>query len=107
MSLIALNELLSAEAALIKALDGDNIDDLEAAVAAFGTSVAAVRATAAWHQTPEVEDGLSRALALVEAARVRTFYLADRNRRRLELLTATVGRGHTLSPAYGRDGRIG
>ncbi len=105
MSRATLDRLIATEATLIEALDGDDAAALEAVTAAFAEALQAVKATAAWSDQPDILERIRHALALTEAARTRVYYLADRNRRRLELLAGAVG-AERGTPAYGPDGRI-
>lgn len=100
----ALDQLITSETALIEALDGDDIDVLEGAMADFRGTLDLLKNKGAWHATPETVAQLTRALALADAARVRVNYLTDRTRRRIDLLGEAAG----LAPASGylRDGRL-
>lgn len=99
-----LSDLIASEEALIKALDGDDAGAIETALPLFARAIDAARGAGAWRDTTDLRAHLTRALALAEAARVRTNYLADRTRRQLDRLAA-FGRGRAKL-AYGRDGRF-
>jgi hypothetical protein len=101
----ALDRLLTAETTLIEALDGHDAAALESATLALADAVKDVRMLAPSSNTLGLLEQVRHALALAESARARVNYLTDRNRRRLELLSAAVG-AERRTPAYGPDGRI-
>lgn len=105
MSLNALERLIAAESSLIEALDGSDPAAIEATIAEFRDTLDEIKATGAWHPTPETIAKLTRALSLADAARARVNFLTDRAHRRLDLLAAAAG-ADRAPPAYGRDGRI-
>lgn len=95
-------DLIAAEAAIIAALDADDIDAIEASLPLFADSVTKMKTGGAWRQTPGIADRLREALKLADAARVRVRYLADRNVRRMDLLATAAGRFDCVPATYGR-----
>jgi hypothetical protein len=84
-------DLLSAQQALIAAIDGGDVAAIEAAHAAVETAVLRVRAQGAWRDTPELRSDVAQALQENEAARVRVRYHGDRTRTRLERVVQLRG----------------
>lgn len=101
-----IDELIAREKALINALDKDDIEALETALAAMGEGVSALRALGSWRETPGLIGRLKHALALAEAARIRIVYLMDRNDRRLDQLGFLTGQLDQASNTYGAHGRM-
>lgn len=104
MSEAALQRLDDAQAALIAALDGHDIDALAAATATLARAAEALAAAGAWHARTDLREGVQHALGRSHAARGRVNALADRNRRRLDTLVGLLGqpRAH----AYARSGKL-
>ena len=100
-----LDRLMAAQEALIASLDASDVLAIETAIDEFSDSLDGIRASGAWHATPETIAQLTRALSLCEAARIRVNYLTDLNRRRLCLLHQAAGADQRT--AYDRNGRIG
>ena len=98
----AIDRVADAHRALADALDRGSANAIQAATDRLARAVQEVRAGGGWHATPELRDRLKRALAAGEAARIRTRYLAEHGRTRLERLQALTGRARI---GYGRDGR--
>ncbi len=105
MSTAALTRLEACHEALIGALDAQDLDAVETSVAALRDAVAEVRAIGVWHEGPDTLSRARRVAQLAQAASVRVNFLTDRNRGRLELLSAV--RGEPAPAAYGRSGRAG
>ena len=105
MSRATLDRLLAVEARLIEALDGEDVAALETVSVDFAEALKDVKATAAWSAEPDILERIRHALALTKAAAARVNYLADRNRRRLELLAGAI-KAEWRTPAYGPDGRL-
>ena len=103
MSEALLDRLQADHAALIAALDADDIERIEGATEALTASVEQLRAQAAWQTTPEIEAQARQIWSMSEAARVRVNLLTDLNQQRIEVLASLKGR--TGSGNYGRDGR--
>ena len=102
MNAAAIDRVADAHGALADALDHGSANEIQAATERLARAVQDVRASGGWHATPELRDRLKRALAAGEAARIRTRYLAEHGRTRLERLQALTGRAQI---GYGRDGR--
>jgi hypothetical protein len=83
--------LTRAQESLIAALDGGRVEEIEASARALGASLATVRSIGAWQSTPEAHDMVRRALKLVDAAAIRTNFLADQAQRRLEMVMRARG----------------
>jgi hypothetical protein len=98
----ALDGLISAETALVGALDTGDIDAVEAAMSGFGAAVERMRASGPWAPDPALRDRVQQALSLSEAARVRIRYLSDRNQQRIDLLAAAAGRFDHTPVTYAR-----
>lgn len=96
---------MAAQEALIASLDASDVLAIETAIDEFSDSLDLIKASGAWHATPETIAQLTRALSLCEAARIRVNYLTDLNRRRMGLLHEAVGA--ETRTAYNRKGRIG
>jgi hypothetical protein len=102
MSHDKLEAMKEAHDALIAALDANDIAAIEAAVAAFGDSVRALREAA----EPLGPDAAARAAELrrlSDQAQMRVNFLTDMVRRRIERLGAMGGRGQVA--LYAREGR--
>ncbi|CAN5446215.1 hypothetical protein BH10PSE12_BH10PSE12_23930 [soil metagenome] len=100
MTSAVIDQLYDAFTALRDALDGDDIAKVDAATARVNKAVADVKAVGAWRDEFAVRARLDRLLPLMEAARVRTSFLADQTRQRIALLAE---RGSIHAPlTYGR-----
>jgi len=105
MSEALIEDLIMAQEAFLAALDDDGAPGIEQALADFRTSLAAVQAVRGFTPSEATRARLARALALADAARIRTNYLADRTRRQIDRLSA-ANRGLSAPIAYGRNGRL-
>jgi hypothetical protein len=103
MSLVALDHLEACHEALIRALDGNDIEAVETSIAEMRFAVEEVRAAGGWHDTPAVKSRAERIAALAEAARIRVNFLTDLTQHRIETLAAA--RGRIGAAAYGPNGR--
>lgn len=103
MSQAAIERVADAQRALAHALDQGSAADIQAATETLARAVQALGGTGGWHVTPELRVQLRRALAAGEAARIRTRYLAEHGRTRLERVQALTGRGSQVG--YGRNGQ--
>lgn len=100
MSSAAIDQLYDAFAALRDALDGQDVARLDAATQRVNRAVAEVKAFGAWRDEFAVRARLERLLPLMEAARIRTSFLADQTRQRIAILAE---RGSMHAPlTYGR-----
>lgn len=96
-----LEAMKEAHEALIAALDTNDIDAIEASIAAFSAAVDTVRAG-----TPIAGEGSAAQSAklrqLADQAQMRVNFLTDMVRRRIERLSAARGRAGTF--VYSREG---
>jgi hypothetical protein len=76
----SIEAVISAQAALIAALDAGQVSEIEAATDAMGHALVMLRSNTV---KPGGRARLDHALRQVEAARIRVNYLADRNRQKL------------------------
>ncbi|NIJ08983.1 hypothetical protein FHS31_002613 [Sphingomonas vulcanisoli] len=104
MSAAALDTLIAREEALIAALDGQDVTQIESSTDAMRAALIELAAIGAWHNRVEVGERVIQAVKLAEAAKGRINFLADRNRRKLDRLATLTGA--PLAPAYGRSGRL-
>lgn len=102
MSLASLDRLEICQETLIRALDANDVEAVEGAVANLHEAVNEVKAAGGWREEASVKARARRVLALIEAARIRVNFLTDRNRERIEQLAALQGR--VRGGVYGRDG---
>jgi hypothetical protein len=100
MTSAVIDQLYDAFAALRDALDGDDIARVDAATLRVNRAVSEIRAVGAWRDEYGVRARLDRLLPLMEAARIRTSFLADQTRQRIAILAE---RGSVHAPlTYGR-----
>lgn len=105
MNQAAVDRLIGSSEALIAALDAHDIDAIEAAIPAFGESVALLKSPGGGLPSPGLPARLEKALALADAARARVRYLADRTQQRIDMLATAAGRFDCTPATYGRPGR--
>lgn len=98
----AIDAVIAAQAALIAALDAGDVGGIEHATAALSRALVAARQT---DVDPAERAHVDYALKQTHAARTRVGFLADRNARKLERLTAQRGGG--AAPTYTALGRLG
>jgi hypothetical protein len=91
MSLIVLDRLASCHEALIRALDGNDLNAIESATLALADAVASARAQQDWASTPVVKERLLSLAALAQAAQIRVNFLTDTIRRRVNAMAALKG----------------
>lgn len=103
MSLAALEHLEACQQGLIAALDGHDVEMLEASIVRLSEAVTVAKAAGAWRDRPEVVQHAKRITALSEAARIRVNFLTDLTQRRLDNLAAA--RGNVPASVYSRRGR--
>jgi hypothetical protein len=103
VSLVALDRLQACHEELIGALDGRDVEAVEASVARFRGAVEEVRAAGGWRDNPDVKGQAEHIARLADAAQGRVNFLTDLNRHRIDALDAVRGRSHAAR--YGRDGR--
>ena len=102
MSLATLDRLEACQETLIRALDDNDVEAVEGAVANLHDAVYEVKAAGGWRDIEAVKTRAARVLALIEAARIRVNFLTDQNRQRIEALAAL--RGQVGGSVYRRDG---
>lgn len=102
---IAIDRLIGSSEALIAALDANDIDAIEAALPAFGQSVAALKGPGGGLPTPGLHARLHKALALADGARARVRYMTDRTQQRIDMLAQAAGRFDCTPAVYARPGR--
>ena len=91
MSLPILDRLASCHEALIRALDGNDLEAIETATLALADAVASARARQEWAGTPEIRERLLSLAALAQAAQIRVNFLTDTIRRRVNAMAALRG----------------
>ncbi|MFT8736181.1 MAG: hypothetical protein ABF760_01810 [Zymomonas mobilis] len=99
-----LSELKNAVIGLVNALDGQSVDDIEAACAEVSAAVQKVKEQDAWHTTDSLRETLQLAMKQAEAGRQRSLYSADMMQK---LLSQMAIYGLTDAPlAYRRTGKF-
>lgn len=101
MTRSSLAAMRDAHDALIAALDSNDIDAIEVAVASFGAAVEKVR-TANQSAAEGDEVQAARLRQLSDQAQMRVNFLTDMVRRRIERLSAARGRPDAF--VYSREG---
>jgi hypothetical protein len=97
-----IDNVISAQAALIAALDAGDVAAIETMTATLSQLLAAMRGSGAVANVRR--ERVDHALKQTEAARTRVNYLADRNRGRLDRLT--IVRGGRTAVTYNTAGRL-
>ncbi|SFS12846.1 hypothetical protein [Sphingomonas jatrophae] len=87
----ALAGLARAQEQLVFALDSGRVEPIETATRALGEALAQVKRQGGLETTPEARDAVAGALGLVDAAAIRTNFLAEQARRRLDALMRARG----------------
>ena len=105
MSGNALARLEAAHEGLIGALDGNDVESIEAKLEELRTAISEVRSMGGWRESPDLKARARRISQLGEAARVRVNFLTDLTRQRSDALDAA--RGREAAALYGRDGSRG
>lgn len=90
MQLAVLDALAGSHEALIRALDGDDLAEIERATAALAEAVHEARRHD-WHSTPDLKERLLSLAALAQAAQIRVNFLTDMIRRRVDAAAALRG----------------
>ena len=103
MSAHLLQTLVKSQRALIAALDGGDVEAVEAASASLQSILTLVRAVSAWREEDGTREQLVHALRLSEAGRVRAGYLGDCTRRKAAMVESL--RRPDAVASYGRNGR--
>ena len=90
MQLAILDALARSHEALIRALDGDDLGEIEQATAPLAEAVHEARRHD-WHSTPDLKERLLSLAALAQAAQIRVNFLTDMIRRRVDAAAALRG----------------
>jgi hypothetical protein len=90
MQLAILDALARSHEALIRALDGDDLGEIEQATATLAEAVHEARRHD-WHSTPDLKERLLSLAALAQAAQIRVNFLTDMIRRRVDAAAALRG----------------
>lgn len=90
MQLAILDTLSRSHEALIRALDGDDLADIEQATATLAEAVHEARRHD-WHSAPDLKERLLSLAALAQAAQIRVNFLTDMIRRRVDAAAALRG----------------
>ena len=91
MQLAILDALATSHEALIRALDGDDLAEIERATAALAEAVHETRHHDGWRATPGLKERLLSLAALAQAAQIRVNFLTDMIRRRVDAAAALRG----------------
>ena len=102
MQLAILDTLARSHEALIRALDGDDLGEIEQATASLAEAVHEARRHD-WHSTPDLKERLLSLAALAQAAQIRVNFLTDTIRRRVNAMAAL--RGSEPAMTYQPQGR--
>ena len=90
MQLAILDALAGSHEALIRALDGDDLAEIERATAALAGAVNDARHHD-WRSAAELKERLLSLAALAQAAQIRVNFLTDMIRRRVDAAAALRG----------------
>jgi len=90
MQLAILDALARSHEALIRALDGDDLGEIEQATASLAEAVHEARRHD-WHSTLDLKERLLSLAALAQAAQIRVNFLTDMIRRRVDAAAALRG----------------
>jgi hypothetical protein len=90
MQLAILDALAKSHEALIRALDGDDLAEIEQATCALAEAVHEARRHE-WHGAPDLRERLLSLAALAQAAQIRVNFLTDMIRRRVDAAAALRG----------------
>ena len=91
MQLSLLDALAGTHEALIRALDGDDLAEIERATAALAEAVHDARRHEGWQSAPGLKERLLSLAALAQAAQIRVNFLTDMIRRRVDAAAALRG----------------
>lgn len=91
MQLAILDALAGSHEALIRALDGDDLAEIERATAALAEAVHEARRHDGWQNAPGLKERLLSLAALAQAAQIRVNFLTDMIRRRVDAAAALRG----------------
>lgn len=105
MSQTIVDALAASSAALVAALDAQDVDAIEKALPDLSARVAQMKAQGVWAPSPRLKASLLEAMGSVDAARLRLRYLADRNQQHIDMLAEAAGRFDCTPATYGRQPR--
>jgi hypothetical protein len=91
MQLSLLDALSGTHEALIRALDGDDLAEIERATAALAEAVHDARRHEGWQNAPGLKERLLSLAALAQAAQIRVNFLTDMIPRRVDAAAALRG----------------
>jgi hypothetical protein len=91
MQLAILDALATSHEALIRALDGDDLAEIERSTAALAEAVHDARRHDGWQSAPGMRERLLSLAALAQAAQIRVNFLTDVIRRRVDAAAALRG----------------
>ena len=91
MQLAILDALATSHEALIRALDGDDLAEIERATSALAEAVHGARRHDDWQKMPGLRERLLSLAALAQAAQIRVNFLTDMIRRRVDAAAALRG----------------
>jgi hypothetical protein len=97
--------LAASSAALVAALDAQDVDAIEKTLPDLTARVAEMKARGAWAPSPRLKQSLLAALQIVDGARFRLRYLADRNQQHIDMLAEAAGRFDCTPATYSRNPR--
>jgi hypothetical protein len=99
-----LEDMITAQGALIAALDSRDADAITEAARRLDTLIAGLRAQSTWRESGAVREPLGHALKQTDAARIRINYLSDWTRQRIDSIAEL--RGGALSQTYAKPHKI-
>lgn len=91
MTTAHVEQLITAQAALIAALDTRDADAIETTTRALAEAAAALRAQDSWREGGALRERLGHALKQTDAARIRINYLSDWTRQRIDSIAELRG----------------
>lgn len=103
MSQTIVDALAASSAALVAALDAQDIDAIEKTLPDLTARVAEMKARGAWAPSPRLKQSLHAALEIVDGARFRLRYLSDRNQQHIDMLAEAAGRFDCTPATYSRN----
>ncbi len=108
MTSASVEAVITAQQALIAALDGRDAAAIESATRTLAETIVTLRAQDGWRESKPVRDRLSHALKQNDAARIRINYLADWTRQRIDSIAELRGGGlqQTYANPYKTKGNI-
>jgi hypothetical protein len=98
MTAAHVEQLITAQTALIAALDTRDAGAIETTTRALADAAAALRAHDSWRDGATLRERLGHALKQTDAARIRINYLSDWTRQRIDSISEL--RGGALTQTY-------